>query len=270
MSAAKLERRFVPAPGVTLSCWHRPGNGTRWVIWLHGACGNHLMWSEQFDQFPGADLVFLDVRGQGESPMHAGHRASLAGALGDIGLVLDEFGVDRAVLVGHSWGGNPAQEYAYRHPDRVAGLVMVGSWGQHRTWTRRDSVGLAINKLMYSVIPWPVMARYSGRWASTDPQTQAHVAESLLASGRRVFMDLGSSGYAAVHEVADYPARTPTLLIRGDRDVPTVLAAIYADIRAKNPAAREEVMRDVGHQPMMDTAAEFNRLVADFLDELPT
>ncbi len=52
-----------------------------------------------------------------------GPAAQVATAIG----VLDELGVERAVLVGHSAGGSIALQTALQHPDRVAGLVLVGA-----------------------------------------------------------------------------------------------------------------------------------------------
>lgn len=268
MTAPSLERRLIPAPGATLACWHRPGNGTRWILFLHGAAGNHLMWKAQFDQFPGADLLFLDVRGQGESGLHAGQRTSFESVMDDLDIVLKEYGVDKAILVGHSWGGNPVQEFAYLHPDRVSGLVLLGAWGQHRTWGRKEAIVLAICNGVYRVIPWHWFARKSAQLCSDNPETQAEVLVGLEATGRQVWLDLGNSAYKAVHEVSDYPARTPTLLIRGDRDAPKVLESIYGDICRKNPAARQEVIPGTKHTPNMDTPDEFNRLLAGFVDQL--
>ncbi|MET0908526.1 MAG: alpha/beta hydrolase [Ilumatobacteraceae bacterium] len=265
----ELERHLIPAPGVDLACWRRAGDGAeRTVVWLHGAGGNHLMWHRQFDAFPGVDQLFLDVRGQGESSMHAGERASFEAAVDDIGLVLDASGIERAVLVGHSWGGNPAQEFAFRHPERVDGLVLVGTWGQHRRMSTGERRTIAAMSQLYRIVPWRALAAYSGKWASDDPTTRAAVAASIRATGRQVYLDLGTSAYAAVHEVDDYPAETPTLLIRGERDAAKALDPIYADIVAKNPAARTVVIAETGHQPMLDTPERFNAIVADFLDQL--
>jgi len=269
---AGLERRVIPAPGADLACWRRAaaaGDTGPTVLWLHGAAGAHGMWMHQYDRFQG-DQLFLDLRGQGESTMHAGQRTSLRGATDDIGRVLDAYGVERAVLIGSSWGGNPAQEFAVVAPDRVSGLVLVGSWGQHRVQPAGERRAIKTMTLAYRVLPWNLVARFCGRACSRDADTQAVVTEAVRATGRQVYLDLGLTGYADVrdmrdvHDRGDYPA-VPTLLVRGDRDAPKQLASIYAYLAGINPAAREVVLPDVGHLPMLDTPDAFNDVIAEFL-----
>ena len=48
----------------------------------------------------------------------------LEGAVQDVDAILSYFQLDKVILVGHSWGGNPLQEYTYRYPERVLALVM--------------------------------------------------------------------------------------------------------------------------------------------------
>ncbi len=74
-------------------------------------------------------LVRYDQRGHGESGAPAGPytRADLAAdAIG----VLDALELDRAVLVGHSMGGIVSMATAIAFPDRVAGLVLIGTASQ--------------------------------------------------------------------------------------------------------------------------------------------
>ena len=122
-----LIRHIIPVVDCDLVVYHRPGNASKGhIIFYHGACGRSQMWARQYDAFEGFDLYFVNVRGQGESPMKIG-LPDLEGAVQDVDAILSYFQLDKVILVGHSWGGNPLQEYTYRHPERVLALVMVDS-----------------------------------------------------------------------------------------------------------------------------------------------
>lgn len=266
---SRLRRTVVPADGADLACWHRPGDGTRWVLWVHGACADHRTWGHQVDAFPGWDHLFLDLRGHGQSPVHVGRRVAFEDVVDDLVAVLDAHGAERAVLVGHSWGGNPVQELAHRSPHRVTGLVLVGSWGQLRSMPAAELRRIRVMAGAYRVVPWRLVAAVNSRVCSDVPETRRLVAELLRDTGRRVFLDLGLSAYAAVHDVDAQPA-VPTLLVRGALDAPEALAGIYAGIVAGNPAAREVVIPGTRHVPMVDAVADFDAALAGFLEEVRT
>lgn len=101
------------------------------VVLVHGYGGNTEQWLAQLDHLrPGRRVVALDLRGHGRSSASAGNEYSVDAFASDIAAVVDSLKLDRFVLVGHSLGGAAAIAYAAAHPDRVAGLVMVGTPGR--------------------------------------------------------------------------------------------------------------------------------------------
>ena len=96
------------------------------LVLLHGLASNSTRWSEfaRESRLPGCcDLLLMDRRGQG--------RSTWRGATGmrewcdDIAGVLDKEGYPSAFVGGHCLGANVAIEFAARHPERTAGLVLV-------------------------------------------------------------------------------------------------------------------------------------------------
>jgi pimeloyl-ACP methyl ester carboxylesterase len=95
------------------------------IVLLHGLASNARWWvlvgpmlGRRFR------VVALDQRGHGESAApDSGY--DFATVAGDLAAFVDELGLKRPVVVGHSWGGNVALEYAATHPDAVAGIVLV-------------------------------------------------------------------------------------------------------------------------------------------------
>ena len=263
-----LIRHIIPVVDCDLVVYHRPGNTNKGhIIFYHGACGRSQMWAHQYDAFEGFDLYFVNVRGQGESPMKVG-LPDLEGAVQDVDAILSYFQLDKVILVGHSWGGNPLQEYTYRHPNRVLALVMVDSWGQHRYLSDKERNRIKYSSLMYKTIPWKLIADKNSKMCTDNPITRELVKTAIIETGRDVFLNLGITGFLAVHEIEGYHGNPPILLIRGENDFPKHLKMIYDGIIALNPNARQVTISDSKHQPMNDHPEEFNQLIGEFFEEV--
>lgn len=263
-----LVRHIIPVVDCDLVVYHRPGNTNKGhIIFYHGACGRSQMWAHQYDAFEGFNLYFVNVRGQGESPMKVG-LPDLEGAVQDVDAILSYFQLDKVVLVGHSWGGNPLQEYTYRHPERVIALVMVDSWGQHRYLSDKERNRIKYSSLMYKAIPWKVIADKNSKMCTDNPITRELVKTAIIETGRDVFLNLGITGFLAVHEIEGYQGNPPMLLVRGENDFPKHLKMIYDGIMALNPNARQVTISDSKHQPMNDHPEEFNQIIGEFFEEV--
>ena len=263
-----LVRHIIPVLDCDLAVYHRPGSSSKGhIIFYHGACGRSQMWAHQYDAFDEFDLYFVNVRGQGESPMKVG-LPDLEGAVQDVDAILSYFQLDKVILVGHSWGGNPLQEYTYRHPERVLALVMVDSWGQHRYLSDKERNRIKYSSLMYKTIPWKLIADKNSKMCTDNPITRELVKTAIIETGRDVFLNLGITGFLAVHEIEGYHGNPPMLLVRGENDFPKHLKMIYDGIMALNPNARQVTISDSKHQPMNDHPKEFNQIVGEFFEEV--
>ena len=263
-----LVRHIIPVLDCDLVVYHRPGNTNKGhIIFYHGACGRSQMWAHQYDVFEGFDLYFVNVRGQGESPMKVG-LPDLEGAVQDVDAILSYFQLEEVILVGHSWGGNPLQEYTYRHPERVLALVMVDSWGQHRYLSDKERNRIKYSSLMYKTIPWKLIADKNSKMCTDNPITRELVKTAIIETGRDVFLNLGITGFLAVHEIEGYHGNPPMLLVRGENDFPKHLKMIYDGIIALNPNARQVTISDSKHQPMNDHPEEFNQIIGEFFEEV--
>ncbi|MDU6317456.1 MAG: alpha/beta hydrolase [Streptococcus mitis] len=263
-----LVRHIIPVVDCDLVVYHRPGNTNKGhIIFYHGACGRSQMWAHQYDAFEGFDLYFVNVRGQGESPMKVG-LPDLEGAVQDVNAILSYFQLEEVILVGHSWGGNPLQEYTYRHPERVLALVMVDSWGQHRYLSDKERNRIKYSSLMYKTIPWKLIADKNSKMCTDNPITRELIKTAIIETGRDVFLNLGITGFLAAHEIEGYHGNPPMLLVRGENDFPKHLKIIYDGIIALNPNARQVTISDSKHQPMNDHPEEFNQIIGEFFEEV--
>ncbi|WP_246846425.1 alpha/beta fold hydrolase [Humibacter ginsenosidimutans] len=115
----------VPVRGGELAggVWNEHASGMP-VLAIHGITASHLEWPLLADRLPGSPVIAPDLRGRGRSnglPAPWGMRDHAD----DLAVLLDAFGVERALVVGHSMGGFVAVRVADQYPDRVAGLVLI-------------------------------------------------------------------------------------------------------------------------------------------------
>jgi pimeloyl-ACP methyl ester carboxylesterase len=104
--------------------------GKRNLVLVHGAGGSHLDWPASLRRLREANVYDLDLPGHGRS--EGPGRSSIAAYRDFLLAFLDGLGLETAIVVGHSMGGAIALSFALDYPDRLAGLILVGSGARLR------------------------------------------------------------------------------------------------------------------------------------------
>ncbi|HUG50418.1 MAG TPA: alpha/beta fold hydrolase, partial [Terrimesophilobacter sp.] len=89
------------------------------VLAVHGVTASHRCWPLVARDLPGLRIIAPDLRGRGRSNTLPGP-FGMAQHADDLARVLDGFGVDRALVLGHSMGAFASVVLADRHPSRVS------------------------------------------------------------------------------------------------------------------------------------------------------
>jgi pimeloyl-ACP methyl ester carboxylesterase len=111
-------------PGIELAYREWPGEGAP-IVLLHGLASNSGIWEQVAGRLaPRWRVIALDQRGHGQSdkPEDGYDFATL---VGDLSHALRMLGVDRPLVVGHSWGGNVALDFAVNGNPRPRALALV-------------------------------------------------------------------------------------------------------------------------------------------------
>jgi soluble epoxide hydrolase/lipid-phosphate phosphatase len=138
-----LPARRIPTNGINLFV-HESGEGPA-VVLMHGFPGLGYSWHNQVPALTAAGfrVVAPDQRGYGHSDApEAVEEYDITKLTGDMVGILDALDIERAVFVGHDWGGLVAWQLPLFHPGRVAGVVSVSTpfiphW---MTWLHPDLV----------------------------------------------------------------------------------------------------------------------------------
>lgn len=96
------------------------------ILLVHGFSNNRFVWDEIAEGLrPRHRTLAVDLRGHGDSDWSPDARYGVPDYASDLPAVLDAAGIERAVVVGHSLGGNAGTLFAASHPERVSALVLV-------------------------------------------------------------------------------------------------------------------------------------------------
>lgn len=257
--------------------------GTPVVLLLHGlACDRHT-WDEVIDDLAQHFVVIApDFLGHGESDKPRGDY-SVAGYANGMRDLLTVLGVDKATIVGHSFGGGVAAQFAYQFPERTERLVLVDSGGLGKDVTfliRAYTLPLSMTALALATLPGPrhaIMAvmRAVGTIDSKltrDLGEVATILEGLKKARTRYALHRLVNGVidirgqvVTIRDRAYLTEEMPMAIIWGDEDL--VLPAKQGrEILEFAPNAQLTVFPKVGHFPMKKYPAEFVQLLVDFIN----
>jgi pimeloyl-ACP methyl ester carboxylesterase len=122
-SNAMSRELMIPAADTRIHAVDTPG-GTPALLFLSGGFGTVRNWDRVIRRLAGKyRTVRFDARARGKSGRSADY--SVHAAVDDIGRVIGATGIERAILVGWSYGATIAVRYAAEHPDQVGGLVLI-------------------------------------------------------------------------------------------------------------------------------------------------
>lgn len=128
MMAAHVEKHSVQV-GDTRWVYFEGGQGPTLVL-LHGFAASKEVWLKQMELLtPHFHVIAPDLPGWGESTRVDGASYNIDAQVARLQGFVDTLGMQKVVLIGHSMGGAIAGVYAAEHPDHVAELALLDSFG---------------------------------------------------------------------------------------------------------------------------------------------
>ncbi len=260
--------------------YRRGGQGPVLLL-LHGIAGSSCTWVPAMRLLQNDYTVLApDFLGHGESAKPLGDYSlgNHASAMRDF---LHLLGIDRATVVGQSFGGGVALQFAYQFPERCERLVLVdaGGLGREVNWILRLITLPAFEYVLPVLFPAFVrdwgdpIARFLGDWGianagaaemwrSYKSLTDAENRHAFVRTMRAV-IDPGGQSVSAVDRLY-LAAHMPTLIVWGEHDRIIPLAHAYQAHEAI-PNSRLAVMEGVGHYSHVEEPAHFVEILKDFL-----
>lgn len=263
MTDAPLQ--FVHADGQTIA-YRQTGRGPALVL-LHGFLCDSRCWRQQLtglsDQFR---VIAWDAPGAGTSsdPPDTFTTASYAHCLAAF---LDAIGIERAHIVGLSWGGILAQEFYRVHAQRFDSLVLAGTYAGWKgslaeaVWKERLATCL---KLAEGSPQATVAKLMPGMFTDAVPKEVRDELSAIMCEYHPIGFRLMSMSSAQVDTRDLLPhIKAATLLLWGDDDRRSPMQ-IAQQFQAAVPGAELAIIPDAGHLSNMEQPALFNDRVRRF------
>jgi 3-oxoadipate enol-lactonase len=248
---------IMDVPGASL--YYEVHGAGPWLVFAHGAGGNHLSWWQQVPVFARRfRCVTYDQRGWGRSTC-AGPPDPAAFA-GDLTALLEGLGVEDATLVGQSMGGWTVLGTALAAPDRVARLVLTSTLagltddatvtGLLAAATQSTAAAIDAHAALAADFPArePIRTFLFDQIAGLNPPLTPEFLRALV----RLRYTLAPGSALSVCFIAGAADRLfPLALIR--------------EAHARVPGAPLVVVPDAGHSVYFERADAFNAALAAFL-----
>ena len=271
-----LEDRWLETAPGELTHYHELGEGTP-ALFLHGsgtgvtAAAN--WWLNLPELSASARCVAIDSIGYGQTVVADGTEYGIRAWARHAVRVLDALGIEKTWLVGNSLGGWVAFQFALDFPERLAGIVSMGTGGAKLTQALASVSGASpeltsagirttletfvVNKSL--VTDELVELRYRSALNDTASERLAQVVAARDRDRDALPLD-----FAALREL-----NVPVLLIHGAGDVVIPVSRTW-DLLQVLPDADAHIFSNCGHWSQVERASEFNTLVADWLTRRTT
>jgi pimeloyl-ACP methyl ester carboxylesterase len=233
----------VGEESIYFACHRSPTLNAPHLILVHGAGGNHQLWGSTVRRLKAAHVYALDLPGHGRSGGVG--RCSIPDYAVFVRGFMDALGLERAVIAGHSMGSATALQMALTDPQRVSGLVLVGSGARLRVL---PAVLGGILSNYESTVDLICESAYSSRAPRELVRQGQH--QMLQVPAQTIHDDFAACNVFDVMQLLNQ-IRCPALVICGtdDRLTPPKYAAFLSERIA---GAELELIDGAGHMVMTE------------------
>ena len=248
---------FVAMPDGTRIHTVASGSGPTTVLLAHAYGFSHQAWSVIVPELNrrGYRTIAFDQRGHGRTTIGADGLSSRSMA-SDYKNLIEHFGLEGCLLVGHSMGGFLAMKFLIEHPEmqhqQVKGCVLMATFAgdvNKNNFQNRLQVPLIKSGILMKLIRWKVIGDYFGRsllGENPDPEVVRWVPDILLQQDHSRLVPIleacvRESYYDRLSEIT-----VPCAVVLGDKDV-TTPTFHTDDIVAGIPNATRIDVRGKGH-----------------------
>lgn len=229
------------------------------LIFVHGSGESSLTWKNQFSLDLNLDLIAIDLPSHGKSELVENLDLDLY--VDAIHELINQLKLKSVILCGHSLGGAIIQDFYFKHPEKVVGLILVGTGARLRVAPMiLESLSKDFQAYLDSI---PVGAFYR----KTDQNIiNEFVSEVSKVPESVVFQDFSiCDKFDVIDEVKSGKIKVPSLIICGKADKLTPVK--YSQFFKQNIDNSELIIiKNAGHMVMLENPSELNEVIKNFIN----
>ena len=264
-----LKDKWLPTAEGELTHYHELGEGTP-ILFLHGsgtgvtAAANWWLNLPELSQY--GRCIAIDSIGYGQSVVADGTKYGIREWVRHAVRVLDALGIEKTWIVGNSLGGWLAFQFAIDFPERLLGVVSMGTGGAQLTsalkghsnptlseeGVRKTLEQFVVDKSL--VTDTLVSLRYASALNDTATDRLAQVVEARDRDRHELPLDFDVLAKLEI----------PVLLIHGVQDVVIPVSRTW-ELLNVIPHADAHIFSQCGHWSQVERADEFNKVLGRYL-----
>lgn len=188
------------------------------IIFTHGHSMYHKQWAPQVEVLSKYyQTITWDVRGHGNSSLPSG-KVDPEDFSKDLISILDYLGIESAILCGLSMGGHISIQTAVRYPERVKGLILIGTPFTN-TFNWFEKYTTPISKFSLRFLPFNLTAKWTADVISkVNPDNHAFVVEAFSKMTKDNFLRHWTGNLRMESKDDLNKIHCPTLILHGDKD----------------------------------------------------
>lgn len=264
-----LQAHVLERDGCALHYWLGGDAKRPLLVFMHGATMDHRMFNAQVEALVADYRVLVwDARGHGRSqPLGAGF--SLAVCARDMLAVLDEVGVETAVIGGQSLGGYIAQTLYRIAPERVQAMIVIGSTPIAKAYSKLEVWALKATMPLFNLWPYSNFVKVVANNTAITSAVQDYAFAAASQIKRDDFLTIWKAVTLAVDDkgLPGFTIDVPLLLIHGDQDKTGSIKRDMPLWAKWEPHATYQLIPHAGHNANQDNAAATNEIIRAFLRE---
>ncbi|WP_289628179.1 2-succinyl-6-hydroxy-2,4-cyclohexadiene-1-carboxylate synthase [Listeria ilorinensis] len=247
------------------------------LLMLHGFTGTHQTFHALLPAFPEARLLLPDLPGHGQTGIGSPEDYPIEAACRNLLAFLDEQHIHQVILIGYSMGGRIGTAFAVNYPERVAGLVLLGSSPGLKTVLEREArrkrdVALAEEIRQKGTVAfinkWENLPLFASQKKLSVEKKQKIRQERLaqLSEGLARSLVYGGTGAQDSYWEKLSGFHFPVLLLSGELD--RKFTRINQEMLALLSNGQHVIMPDAGHAVHLEQPEKTAELINQWLKNL--